>query len=136
MANEKNLRPVRTKSEARERGRNGGKASGKARREKRTQQEILKALLSSPMDEASIDKVKRLQDMKDAGITWGEAAAVIQLKKAIFDGDSKAYEIVRDTVGEKPTDRVEVSREAAEARAEVDALIARCKKRHEEDDGR
>lgn len=44
MANEKNLKPVKTKSEARERGRNGGIASGQARREKRTIQQILKTI--------------------------------------------------------------------------------------------
>lgn len=39
MSNEHNLRPVRTKEEARERGRNGGKKSGEARREKSELQE-------------------------------------------------------------------------------------------------
>ena len=45
MANEQNLKPVKTKKEARERGRNGGIASGKARREKKTIQKILSELL-------------------------------------------------------------------------------------------
>ncbi len=45
MANEKNLKPVRTKSEARERGKKGGEASGKSRREKRTIQNILNTFL-------------------------------------------------------------------------------------------
>lgn len=44
MANEKNLKPVKTKSEARERGRNGGIKSGQVRREKRTIQQILKTI--------------------------------------------------------------------------------------------
>ena len=43
--NEKNLKPIRTESEAREKGRNGGIASGKARREKKTIQKILADLL-------------------------------------------------------------------------------------------
>ena len=47
MANESNLKPVRSKEEARARGRNGGKASGKARREKKTIQNILTALCDS-----------------------------------------------------------------------------------------
>ena len=47
MANESNLNPVRSKEEARARGRNGGKASGKARREKKTIQNILTALCDS-----------------------------------------------------------------------------------------
>ena len=41
MANEQNLRPIRTESEARKKGRNGGIASGIARREKKTVQKIL-----------------------------------------------------------------------------------------------
>ena len=35
MANEQNLKPVRSEKEAREKGRKGGIASGKARREKK-----------------------------------------------------------------------------------------------------
>ena len=41
MPNEQNLRPIRTESEARKKGRNGGIASGIARREKKTVQKIL-----------------------------------------------------------------------------------------------
>lgn len=49
MANEKNLIPnsKRSPTEVRENGRKGGKASGKSRREKRTIQEIVKAMLES-----------------------------------------------------------------------------------------
>lgn len=47
MANEKNLRPIRTESEARKKGRNGGIASGIARREKKTIQKILNDFLST-----------------------------------------------------------------------------------------
>lgn len=47
MVNEKNLKPVKTKEEARTRGRNGGIASGKAKREKKTIQKIVTALCES-----------------------------------------------------------------------------------------
>ena len=47
MANEQNLRPIRTESEARKKGRNGGIASGIARREKKTVQKILNDFLST-----------------------------------------------------------------------------------------
>lgn len=47
MANESNLKPVRSKEEARAKGRKGGVASGKARREKKTIQNILTALCDS-----------------------------------------------------------------------------------------
>ena len=41
MANEENLKPVRTKSEARERGKKGGVASGATRRKKKAMKERL-----------------------------------------------------------------------------------------------
>ena len=47
MANDQNLKPIRTESEAREKGRNGGIASGIARREKKTIQKILNDFLST-----------------------------------------------------------------------------------------
>ena len=47
MANEQNLKPIRTASEAREKGRNGGIASGAARRKKKTVQKILNDFLST-----------------------------------------------------------------------------------------
>ena len=48
--NDENLKPVRTKSEARERGRNGGKASGEARRKKADFRRTLNALLTAKID--------------------------------------------------------------------------------------
>lgn len=42
MANEQNLRPIRTKTKARELGRNGGIKSGEAKRAKKTAYEIAK----------------------------------------------------------------------------------------------
>lgn len=43
--NDKNLKPIRSESEAREKGKKGGKASGRKRREQRTVKEILSAIL-------------------------------------------------------------------------------------------
>lgn len=45
MSNENNLKPIRSKDEAREKGRKGGKASGKKRREQRTVRELLETIL-------------------------------------------------------------------------------------------
>ena len=52
MSNEHNLRPVRTKEEARERGRNGGKKSGEARRRKANFRKTLNMLLTAEIDSA------------------------------------------------------------------------------------
>lgn len=88
--NEDNLR-VPTSEEAREIGRKGGIASGKARRERKAFKEAL--LLA-------------LETMTEEGKTIQEKGIESLMKKYI-DGDLQAFTIVRDTVGEKPTDKVE-----------------------------
>jgi hypothetical protein len=86
MANEQNLRPVRTKSEARERGRNGGIASGKARKEnKLIKDRILERMGESDWD-TMIDKL---------------------IERATED--TKSFEVLRDTIGQKPKDQMEVA---------------------------
>lgn len=99
MANEQNLQPVRSKSEARERGRAGGKASGKARQERKTFREGLLLLLNEPlMDKSGHVSDKTTQDAVIAGL----------VKRAIA-GDVRAAEFIRDTIGEKPVQEVNVS---------------------------
>lgn len=87
MANLQNLRTP-TAEEARELGRKGGLASAAARKRRKTLREELLAMLSDGNTQESI------------------TAAL--LEKAM-DGDVKAFEVVRDTVGEKPVDRIETN---------------------------
>ena len=88
MANEKNLKPVRSTSEARKKGKAGGIKSGKVRAERKTLKEELLLLLAQ-------------------GNTQNKMSLAL-LKKAM-NGDIRAYEVIRDTVGEKPTDKIEQS---------------------------
>lgn len=90
MANEQNLKPVRTKSEARERGKNGGIKSGEARKQRKTLKEELLLLLSERQTQKKIS---------------------LSLIQEALDGNTKAYEIIRDTIGEKPQDNVKISGE-------------------------
>lgn len=99
MANEQNLQPVRSKSEARERGRNGGKASGQARKKRKTLREGLLLLLNEPIK----DKDGTLTDK-----TTQDAIISGLIKRAIV-GDTRAFELIRDTIGEKPVQDVKVS---------------------------
>ena len=85
VANEDNLR-VPSSEEAREYGRKGGIASGEARRKRKTLKEELLLLL-------------------EKGDTQ-ERISLALLQKAM-NGDTKAFEVLRDTVGEKPVDKVE-----------------------------
>lgn len=98
MANEQNLRPVRTKKEARERGKNGGIASGEARRAKKTMKEMLDYLLEKEIENSRTGET----------VTYREAILTSCIKKAI-KGDVKAAQFVRDTAGEAPITKTELT---------------------------
>lgn len=86
MANTSNLKPVRTKSEARKRGKKGGIASGKARKERKALREELLLLLSKDDTQEKVS---------------------LALIKQALDGNTKAFEVIRDTIGEKPVDKID-----------------------------
>ena len=111
MAGKDNLKPVRTKSEARERGKKGGIASGEKRREKKAMKETLETLLQMPLksDKAvDLDEIKDIAALKGKNITVQEAIMLAQIQKAM-KGDTKAAEYVRDTSGNKLKEGVELS---------------------------
>lgn len=110
MTNEANLDPVQSTDEARKRGRNGGIASGKARREKKQMRETLEMLLSMPMKNgklADVDSIRSFAALKGKNVSVQEAIMIMQLQKAM-KGDTKAAEYVRDTIGQKPVDNVDM----------------------------
>lgn len=111
MANEQNLNPVKTKDEARSRGRNGGIASGKARREKKAMKETLEALLSMPMKSgkaADIETIKNFAALKGKTITVQEAMMIAMIQKAL-KGNVNAAEWIRDTAGQKPVENMNMN---------------------------
>lgn len=94
----------RSKEEAREQGRVGGQASGRARRLKRTQADILRQILAlEETDE------KRRELLKALGLE-GNFADSINYTASIKarDGDVEAMRYVRDTIGEKPREGLEL----------------------------
>ena len=85
-----------TKENAKECGYNGGKASGEARREKKLLRDCLNELLSS-----------EITDKNGVTRTGSEAAVVKLWRKFMKTGDPRIFEVIRDTAGEKPIDKVE-----------------------------
>ena len=113
MANEENLLKAEnlTSEELRDRARKGGIASGKARRAKKAFKETLETLLSMSMEngkEVSVDDIASFKGIKGQNISVQEAILIAQVQKAM-KGDTRAAEYLRDTVGQKPSDKVEVS---------------------------
>lgn len=98
MAGEENLIPQseRTKEEQREIARQGGIASGKARREKADLRHALEMLLE-----------KKYKD-KNGNTMTGTEAISAKLFEQAMKGNIRAFETLRDTVGQKPVDKVEM----------------------------
>lgn len=111
MANEENLLKAEdlTSEELRDRARKGGIASGKARREKKAFKETLETLLSMSMEngeEISVEDITSFKGIKGKNISVQEAILIAQVQKAM-KGDTRAAEYLRDTIGQKPTDKIE-----------------------------
>lgn len=81
-----------------ERAKNAGKRSGKARGERKTLREDLLALLK-----------EEITDKKSGRVMETQAALSAALIKQALSGNTKAYEIIRDTIGEKPVEKVAVT---------------------------
>ena len=103
MANEGNLRPIRTKSEARELGRKGGIASGEARRRKKTMRETAQLILDMQIPNAAKELKAKLKAMglTEEDFTY-QSAIMIGIVNQAMKGNTKAAAFLRDTVGENP----------------------------------
>ena len=96
--------------EAQKIGSIGGKASAKKRAEKKTFRQIGTFLCEATAKEGEvfdIETIKEVAELKGANLSVKELMIWQQIQKAL-NGDTKAFEVVRDTMGEKPTDKVEV----------------------------
>ena len=104
MANEQNLKPIRkgdlSKEELKKRQSNGGLKSAEARREKR----LIKDRILERMGESDWD-------------------AMIDGLIARATESDKAFELLRDTIGQKPSDKIDLSIEDESAR-EIDEYFA------------
>ena len=90
MANEQNLRPAEYKLTVEEQ-KKGGKASVEARRKRKALKEELLLLLS----DGDLQEKMSVALINEA-INGNKAGSV-----------TKAFEVIRDTIGEKPVDKVE-----------------------------
>jgi hypothetical protein len=100
MANKQNLEKgkatqFKSGEEAAKAGAKGGIASGEAKRARKTLREELLMLLSDDVTDKNGNKIQ------------AQAAMSAAILKQALTGNTKAFEIIRDTIGEKPVDKVE-----------------------------
>lgn len=103
MGNNGNLIPVRTKEEARARGRNGGVASGIARRQKKTLAQI-----GEMIGNLDIKSEKNREILRQAGINdedmINDVGMLFRLNLKAQQGDTKAIELLAKLRGQLKTD--------------------------------
>lgn len=112
MANEQNLKPVRTKSEARERGRNGGIKSGESRRRTAALRDTMNRLLTMKVEVEGLSDILRA-DGSDS--TYEEVITMAMIQQAML-GDVKAYKAIMQVVGQ--TDKSEADLEEQRIRTD------------------
>lgn len=110
MANEQNLKPGEYKL-TQEEQKKGGVISGEVRRAKRDLKKALEILLE-----------KDIHSNTGEVMSGAEAIALKQMEKAL-KGDSKAFEIVRDTVGQKPVEKVMIAEVEQDVINEVENAV-------------
>lgn len=101
----------RTTEEQREIARQGGIASGKARKAKADLRKALQVLLETD-----------ITGKNGKTMSGAEAMAVVAFQKAM-KGDLRAWELVRDTSGQKPADKLIHTEVDAEVIAEVEDMV-------------
>ena len=111
--NEKNLIPnsERSPSEVRENGKKGGIASGEARRKRKTLKEELLLMLSDGDIQEKISVA-----LINEAIKGNNAGSV-----------TKAFEVIRDTIGERPVEKVQATQTVVDMSAfsteEIKAML-------------
>ena len=110
MGNEQNLIPQAHKLTVEEQSA-GGKASGKARAQKRDLRRALETLLE-----------KEYKDKSGNMITGTEAISAKLFEQAM-KGNIKAFETLRDTVGQKPVEKVMVADVDQDVIMEVERIV-------------
>lgn len=110
MANEQNLKPFSAESvnEARESGARGGRKSGETRRRKKALRESIEEMMQKAVkDEKYRDYLLAIGVKKKAPSNQDAIVASMMLRA--LEGSERAFELLRDTMGEKPAEKVELN---------------------------
>lgn len=95
-------------------GKKGGKASARAKAKRKSMKEDLQYLLNlltdSNKESFEPSEIAELAELQNVNISAQVAILLSQVIKAI-NGDTKAVEFIRDTIGEKPIQRIEQKQE-------------------------
>lgn len=110
MANVQNLKPIQkgqlSKEEAMKRGSKGGKKSAESKRQQKLLKDTILMLMSSKPTPQIVEKYAEMFGFNPKDLQ--EVITGALFSKAMT-GDPKAFEVLRDTVGQKPIDKKELT---------------------------
>ena len=99
------------KNNATNNGSKGGINSGEARAERKTLREMLSYFTQVPLKKGEAVQLEDIHALTEAGgenLTAGQAM-VLALMQAALKGDVKAFEVIRDTLGERPDNKLNIA---------------------------
>ena len=94
-----------------ENGRKGALKAIETKRKRKAMKETLEVLLDMPMKRGKVytaEEIKSFADLKGKNITIDQAMMICLVQKAL-KGDLSAIAMVRDTIGEKPAEKVDAT---------------------------
>ena len=124
MANEQNLRPCEYQL-SREEAKKGGINSGKSRREKADLRRQAQIWLESEV----------MTDKYGNPLSGAQALIAVAAKEALKNGNSKFWELLRDTAGYKPVDKVMIADVDPAVIEDIERIVADCDDATLEDNG-
>lgn len=108
----KNQFELMTPEERAEYGRQGGIKSGEVKRRKKAMKETLEVLLSMPMKKGKaidVEDVKDFAALNGKNVDVQTAILIKALTNYMKTGDLSILGFIRDTVGDKPTDQMNIT---------------------------
>lgn len=113
---QKNLSPLTehtTPEQRKEIAAKAGKVSAEKNRQRKEMKEMFEDLMTLPVKNGKVvEEIKSIADAKGSdgktkNLLVGQVCALAMIKKAM-SGDVRAMEFIRDTMGEKPTNKQEI----------------------------
>ena len=95
-----NLKPPRSKDEARKRGSKGGVKSGQARRRKRDMKQAADLILNMRVQNPAVLEILEGLDVPEEERSYSMAVVVSMIKEAVMNGNVRSAEFLRDLVGD------------------------------------
>ena len=115
LANLTNINDRLTPEQRKANASKAGKASAEANRQRKEMKEMIQDIFAVGIKKGKVyEGIKSLDDAKGKNLTVGQALILAQVKKAMT-GDTRAMEFLRDTMGEKPTNKQEVTAKIVES---------------------